>query len=287
MEEHYETLSLANPILRDKNSKGLQEKLPPSPSLAGRIYYIPEESIQCLKISIQPRMTSQQLQDHHTMGAIRPLSTSSDQMISQSVFDARFLSGHNQYLSSLPFTEQQSSCNSDAAYSQLSQKFSWPVNLDQTVVHQANIASPSHTHVVLSPAPSRDLITIQSKHHGHSDSDGISDSISNSDPRERRKAQNRRSQRIFRERKENLIKESSTRLIALERELNEAKSVNGALSATVWCLMRQLGDLHQDLPSMKQPPNVPGLDRVIDGEYLTRREEEFGEGEEMVEYGIH
>jgi hypothetical protein len=79
-----------------------------------------------------------------------------------------------------------------------------------------------------------------------------------------------------------LIKKSSARIIALERDLNEAKLANDALRVAVTSLMRKVGDLPQDFPSIKQPPNGTGFDWEIDGEYLTRWEEEFDEGEEWL-----
>jgi hypothetical protein len=215
-------------------------------------------------------MTWQPQQRQNTMEAIGPLPTSSDHTISPFIFDACFLSGHNQCFCPVPFTGQQLSGTSDIAYSQLSQKSSWSVDLDHAFVHQTTTLSPSHIHVIPSTSPSREFSRVQPQHHGHSDSDSRLKSISTIDSLERRKAQNRQSQRKFRERKENLIKKSSARIIALERDLNEAKLANDALRVAVTSLMRKVGDLPQDFPSIKQPPNGTGFDWEIDGEYLTR-----------------
>ena len=192
------------------------------------------------------------------MTDVAPLTTSSDQMTS--LFPSEGIPMYPyQYYSPDSFVATHNHCGPDATYSQLppQSQSAWPVSSDQGYSYPST-TSACYPTMSDTTSWSHDHGTFPLKHECQDKDNSTSPQMSLYDQtidrrRERRKAQNRLAQRNFRARKESLLKESSSRLESLERELQKAKSVNGALSAIVSKLRKEVDDLTQEISGIKSP----------------------------------
>ena len=213
-------------------------------------------------------MTPKTQHSHNAMTVVATLSTSSDQMTYPFLSEGAPMYLYQDY-SPDSVVRTHVSCDSDATYSQLPSQYqpAWPTNLDQGYSYPSMTSTCYPTMSVTIPW-SRGHDTSPPKYEGQDEDNSTSQQKSLFDQtidrrRERRKAQNRLAQRNFRARKESLLKESSGRLELLERELQKARSVNGALLATVSKLRKEVGDLTQEISGMKSP-NSSAFDMNFD-----------------------